>query len=132
MPWQSTAVHAGFSTATPWLPVSPEHLSLAVDRQEHDPGSQLALTRRLMQLRRRSPALRAGSLRFIDAPTDFIAFERQLGNERLLCAFNLGLSEHNWRPTAYLAWQIIESVGGAKGWSFPPLSGLIASCTISA
>jgi alpha-glucosidase len=99
-----------------------------VDRQQHDPGSQLALTRRLLGLRRGSAALRSGSLRFVDAPADFVAFERVSADNRLLCAFNLGLSERSWRPDGYRAWQIIESVGGAEGWNFPPLSGLIARC----
>jgi alpha-glucosidase len=131
MPWQSSAAHAGFSTAAPWLPVSPEHFALAVDRQQHDPGSQLALTRRLIDLRRRTPALRSGSLRFIDAPTDLVVFERASAGNRLLCAFNLGTSECNWRPSGSSPkdhWQIIESVGGAEEWSFPPLSGLVTRC----
>ena len=136
MPWQSSAAHAGFSTAAPWLPVSPEHFALAVDRQQNDPGSQLALTRRLIDLRRRSPALRSGSLRFIDAPADLVVFERASAGNRLLCAFNLGMSERNWHPwDASLSgsrpkdhWEIIESVGGAEEWRFPPLSGLITRC----
>jgi alpha-glucosidase len=132
IPWQSSAPHAGFSTAAPWLPVSPEHFALAVDRQQHDPGSQLALTRRLLGLRRGSAALRSGSLRFVDAPAEFVAFERISADNRLLCAFNLGLSERSWRPWDASpkdhAWQIIESVGGAEEWNFPPLSGLIARC----
>jgi alpha-glucosidase len=128
MPWQSSAANAGFSTAAPWLPVSPEHFALAMDRQQHDLGSQLALTRRLLGLRRGSAALRLGSLRFIDASADLVVFERVADGNRLLCAFNLGLSERNWRPDMDHAWQIIESVGGAEEWNFPPLSGLIARC----
>jgi len=128
MPWRSSAAHAGFSTVAPWLPVSPEHFALAVDRQQHDADSQLALTRRLIGLRRRSGALRVGQLRFIDAPTDLLVFERSCAGNTLLCAFNLGLSLRNWRPDLEHAWQIIESVGGAAEWSFPPLSGLITRC----
>ncbi len=128
MPWQASAVNAGFSTAAPWLPVSPEHFALAVDRQQHDPGSQLALTRRLIGLRRHSAVLSRGSLRFIEVAADLLVFERSLNGHRLLCAFNLGLSARNWRPNTEREWQIIESVGGAEEWSFPPLSGLIARC----
>ncbi|HTD75721.1 MAG TPA: DUF3459 domain-containing protein [Steroidobacteraceae bacterium] len=128
MPWQSSAAHAGFSTAAPWLPVGPEHVALAVDRQEHDPDSQLALTRRLLGLRRHSAALRLGSLRFLDAPADFVVFERVSAENRLLCAFNLGMTQRDWRPDVDHAWQIIEAVGGAKEWNLPALSGLIARC----
>jgi alpha-glucosidase len=126
MPWQACAANAGFSTAAPWLPVSPEHFALAVDRQQQDPCSQLALARRLIGLRRRSSALREGLLRFVDAAEDILAFERSAGGEKLLCAFNLGASARLWRPDTDSKWQIIESVGAAKEWSFPPLSGLIA------
>jgi alpha-glucosidase len=128
MPWQSSAPYAGFSTANPWLPVSPEHLALSVDRQQHDPGSQLNVTRRLMALRRHSAVLRDGAQRFIDAPADLLVFERSLAGQRLLCAFNLGSSERRWRPSADREWRMIESVGGAEEWNFPPLSGLIARC----
>ena len=102
MPWQSSAANAGFSTAAPWLPVSPEHLALAVDRQQHDPDSQLALTRRLIGLRRGSAALRDGSLRFVDTPADLVVFEHQSTTKQLLYTFNLGLSERLWRPDADL------------------------------
>lgn len=125
MPWQASAVHAGFSTAAPWLPLSPEHIALAVDRQQPHPQSQLALTRRLIALRRGS-ALRAESLQFIDAPADMLIFERGSGDERLLCVFNLGLSTQSWRPAMAGRWRRIESVCGADEWKFPHLSGLIA------
>ena len=47
MPWSSFSPHGGFSEVRPWLPVSPEHLSLAVDQQEKDPDSVLQVFRRL-------------------------------------------------------------------------------------
>jgi alpha-glucosidase len=146
MPWQSSAANAGFSAAPPWLPVSPEHVALAVDLQSPDPLSQLALTRRLIGLRRGNAALREGSLHFIDSPPDLLVFERRVAEDRLLCAFNLGLRAGAWRPGTGRAWRMIESVGGARAqggahaeggelqqtgdeeWRFPPLSGLIARC----
>jgi len=69
--------------------------------------------------------LRDGAQRFIDVPADLLVFERSLAGQRLLCAFNLGTSERCWRPSADREWRMIESVGGAEGWNFPPLSGLI-------
>ena len=130
MPWQCSAPQAGFSTGAPWLPVSPEHFALAVDRQELEPDAQLAVTRRLIGLRRHSPVLRNGAQRFIDAPVDMLVFERNSNGQQLLCAFNLGLNERHWRARADRNWQVIESVGGAASWRFPPLSGLIARCMV--
>jgi len=55
MPWRGTANdHAGFSAATPWLPIGEDHLALAVDRQNADPESLLNLTRRLLAFRHRT------------------------------------------------------------------------------
>ena len=126
MPWRAQTAHAGFSTARPWLPIRAEHLALAVDRQERDPNSQLALTRRLIELRKASDALRTGSLRIVEASQALLAFERTSAAQRLLCVFNLGGEAQHWRPQAVDHWRMIESVGEPQAWNLPPLSGLIA------
>jgi len=90
MPWAEQAGHAGFSSATPWLPADPAHAALAVDRQEADPGSMLHTTRALIALRRRHPALRLGTLEALVADGPLLVLRRQWGSEALLCAFNLG------------------------------------------
>jgi alpha-glucosidase len=125
-PWRSAAANAGFSTVRPWLPVGAEHAVLAVDTQCQDPNSQLALTRRLVAFRQRHPALRAGSLRFIDSGQDVLAFERRAGPQTLLCVFNLGRTMRSWQPESGKRWQLLEQVGAATGSTLPPLSGLIA------
>jgi alpha-glucosidase len=126
-PWQSAAANVGFSTAQPWLPFGAEHAALAVDRQCQDPNSQLALTRRLIAFRQRQPALRVGSLRFIDSGQDVLAFERRAASQTLLCAFNLGRTTRPWQPVAGKRWQLLEQVGAATVSTLPPLSGLIAA-----
>ncbi|HEX6866232.1 MAG TPA: alpha-glucosidase [Caulobacteraceae bacterium] len=84
MPWSGAPSH-GFTTGTPWLPAAPEHAGLTVEAQEADPESTLALARQLIALRRNTPALRLGDIRFRDAPTPVLAFER----DNILCAFNM-------------------------------------------
>jgi alpha-glucosidase len=88
MPWRK-AERGGFSTATPWLPLPPEHVALAVEVQERDPASALQAFRRLMRWRRQHPALLWGDIEFLLATDAVLAFTRQLGDERLLVAFNL-------------------------------------------
>jgi alpha-glucosidase len=123
MPWTAAAPNAGFSAAEPWLPMDPEHVPLAVDRQESDPDSMLNLTRRLVALRRREPALREGDIRMVEGP--LLAFERIAGAERLLCVFNLGDDEVEWQLPA--GWASVEAVGGdSTRGTVPPLAGLIA------
>jgi alpha-glucosidase len=126
MPWKADAPHAGFSTAEPWLPVDPRHAGLAVDRQESDPHSMLHATRRLIALRKAHPALTRGEMRMVaDAPAGVVAFERNLGTERLLCVFNLGHQAADW--TAPAGWRVIEAVNIAAGSAgvLPPLAGLV-------
>ncbi|MEZ6024127.1 MAG: alpha-amylase family glycosyl hydrolase [Hyphomonadaceae bacterium] len=91
MPWQAQAPMAGFTAAPDaWLPLDPRHTALAVDAQEGDPTSVLAFTRVMMALRRESPALQLGEFVPLDDPAPVLAFERRLGEARMLCLFNLG------------------------------------------
>lgn len=127
MPWSAAAPHAGFSTAEPWLPVDPRHLSLAVDRQEADASSMLHLTRRLVALRKSHPALVRGDLRLVDTAPGLLAFERVLGGERLLCVFNLGGAPVAWTPPA--GWRVVEAVNlePRPGEALPAMAGLVLS-----
>lgn len=93
MPWEAASLHAGFSTAKPWLPVVSGHAARAVDTQADDPESMLAEYRRLIAFRRAHPALRTGAIAILDAPDLILAFVREGAGERLLCVFNLG-EEH--------------------------------------
>jgi alpha-glucosidase len=89
MVWESNAPNGGFSDHKPWLPVAPEHVKMAVNREAGDPASTLAVYRRLLAFRRAHPALRKGTIRFVDAPADVLAFLREGEGEKLLCAFNI-------------------------------------------
>jgi alpha-glucosidase len=89
MPWQSQHAHGGFSDASPWLPVPDEHRQVAVDLQEQMPDSVLARYRSFLRWRQQVPALRAGDMTLLPAHEQVVAFERRLGDERVLCVFNL-------------------------------------------
>ncbi len=82
---------AGFTSArAPWLPVGSDHALRNVESQLADPDSHLNLYRRLLRLRRRSPALRIGSYRAVDpVPPECFVFERSSEAERVLVAVNL-------------------------------------------
>ena len=62
MPWTRHDPNAGFSTAEPWLPMVADAAELSVEAQRDDPASMLALHRRLLAVRRASPALHLGAL----------------------------------------------------------------------
>lgn len=81
----------GFTTGEPWLPLPPDADRIHVAAQEGDPGGLLTLYRRLIALRRASPALQAGSQRSLDpVPTGCWAFLREGEGQRLLVALNFG------------------------------------------
>ena len=90
MAWDDAKPNAGFSTARPWLPVARGHLPLAVNKQQGDPNSLLEHYRRFLAFRRGHPALAKGDIEFLGVEGDAIAFARSEGNERIVCAFNLG------------------------------------------
>lgn len=52
LPWAAAEPAFGFSADTPWLPQPDWFAPFAVDRQEDDPNSVLALYRRALQVRR--------------------------------------------------------------------------------
>ncbi len=90
MVWERQAPNGGFSSARPWLPVPDAHLAMAVGAESRDEASVLAHYKRLLAFRRAHPALRTGTIRFVDAPEDVLAFVRAGSGETILCAFNLG------------------------------------------
>ena len=89
VPWAADEANAGFSTAEPWLPVDPSHMSHSVDRQEADAASPLSFTRRFLAWRKQHPALIDGGIHFHDTEEPILAFERRGDGKAVLCAFNL-------------------------------------------
>lgn len=88
MPW-TAAVDAGFSAATPWLPVPEAHRSLAVSEQSGRPDSPLERARRFLRWRAKQPALIDGSIRFLDLPAPLLGFVRECPEQQLWLIFNL-------------------------------------------
>jgi alpha-glucosidase len=93
IPWERPSVAgpgAGFTTGDPWLPLVAGAEELAVSAQRADPRSDLSLWRRLIALRRGSPALGpAGAQELLDAGDGVLAWTREAAGERLLLAVNM-------------------------------------------
>jgi alpha-glucosidase len=90
IPWSGNEPPYGFSPdradAPPWLPQPRSWAALTVQSQSGDDGSTLELYRRALQIRREHAALGDGSLSWLDAPEDVIAFARDPG---FVCIVNL-------------------------------------------
>jgi alpha-glucosidase len=91
IPWIPGEPHAGFTThPEPWLPVPDAHHQIAVAQQEADPDSLLNAWRRFLGWRRQQRPLVEGDLVPLELPEPLLGFERVLGEERIVCLFNLG------------------------------------------
>ncbi|PSJ61392.1 alpha-glucosidase family protein [Pseudaminobacter soli (ex Li et al. 2025)] len=136
MVWEAGAKNAGFTTGKPWLPVPMEHLSHAVDVEEADPTSVLWRYRAVLEFRRQHPALIGGSIEFLDAEGDLLAFLRRADGETLLCVFNFADEPACWPLPSDL--RRVRSAGlpgseaveiGANSVSLPPLTAFVGRLT---
>ncbi|MBV9560988.1 MAG: DUF3459 domain-containing protein [Bradyrhizobium sp.] len=89
MQW-SSAANAGFSTAQPWLPLPDDFVRENVLNLEADPASLLNLTKALIALRKRCPALVTGGYEPIAAQGDLLIYRRRSGSSSVVVALNLG------------------------------------------
>jgi len=92
MQWNDTQ-NAGFGLGKPWLPVHPNYIERNVQAQSADPESLLNFTRRLIQLRRKTPALYCGSFTpLTEDPKNVLAYLRQSGHQKALIVLNFSNS----------------------------------------
>lgn len=133
MPWVSGALHAGFGPSQPWLPVSPAHLPLAVDRQV--PGGLMAFYTQLLHWRRTQPALVKGAMAMLSPHDQVLAFVRRHGDQQVLCAFNFSDEAAVWTLPAEVASAAALAGSGLEGARivdgavrFEPWGGLHAAC----
>ncbi|MXP47424.1 DUF3459 domain-containing protein [Altererythrobacter luteolus] len=90
MPWNSDAVHAGFTVGEPWLPIGAVNQEIAVDQQVDDPASLLSYTRQVLALRRANPALNHGKVVDCKPNGSLLELVREADGQRIRCLFNLG------------------------------------------
>ncbi len=125
MPWKMNSLGHDFTNGTPWLPFGVDHALLAVDQQENDAASMLALTREFIAFRKKTIALVDGAAIVLNTPEPLLVIERRKNKECLLCIFNLGDREAAWQPTDPNMWHTMKSIGNAVPWSLPAFSGMI-------
>jgi glycosidase len=88
--------------------MAPDVESRTVAIQDRDPASVLATYRKLIWLRRRHPALQAGSYRRLTttSPRSF-AYERSSAEETIVVAVNFGEAETGFRVRTGRRWTVI-------------------------
>jgi alpha-glucosidase len=93
MQWTSEP-GAGFTIGKPWLPLSLEHERRNVELERNAPDSMLQLYRRLIELRRKEPALNMGEYRPVRAAQDLLVYLRHHAGQSYLVVLNLGHRSH--------------------------------------
>ncbi|MGP3964291.1 glycoside hydrolase family 13 protein [Nonomuraea sp. 3N208] len=86
IPWEGAHPPFGFGPARTWLPQPPEWRPLTVAAQERDPDSMLSLYRTALRIRGDEPALGDGTMTWLPAGPDVLAFTRDPG---FACVVNL-------------------------------------------
>jgi len=83
IPWTAAPPH-GWSGQAPPLPFPPEADICSCEHQSADDNSVLALYRRLLAVRRGSPALQTGTVELLDSPPGVLAYARRADDERVV------------------------------------------------
>ena len=108
MQWDASP-HAGFSTATPWIPVPENHTSINVEAALADPDSVFYHYKKLIQLRKQYDVLTNGSYRLL-TPDDLSlwAYERTTDEEQVLVLSNFyGTDRPFTLPDEWLDHQVL-------------------------
>ncbi|MEM9876441.1 MAG: alpha-amylase family glycosyl hydrolase [Myxococcota bacterium] len=82
---------AGFTAGPPeqtWLPLGDDIEAVNVAHQRDDPASMLSLYRKLLDVRKSEPALRIGSLEWLDVGDDLLAYRRQHHSRSVMVIMN--------------------------------------------
>lgn len=85
----NNSTNTGFTTGTPWLKINDNYKTINVATEEKDVNSPLNYFKKMVALRKNSPALVYGSYKLFDAANPKIyAYTRTQGNEELLVILN--------------------------------------------
>jgi alpha-glucosidase len=125
MPWVSDAANAGFSDATPWLPVSPAHFGQSVSAQDNSSDSILNSYRQFLAWRHDQPAICYGDIEFLADAENHLVFLRKLDGVQILCGFNF--SDESIDVLLPKSLQI----DALEGHGFSTLSGDIATLSLT-
>jgi alpha-glucosidase len=121
MQW-SAEPNAGFSSGRPWLRVNVDYRRVNVKLLSGDQGSVLEFYRKLIALRKSSPALYRGAWeRAGDAANDVLCYTRTHGREKMFIALNFAASPRRIRPEIGGAWRVALSTHKSVAIEYPSL-----------
>jgi alpha-glucosidase len=116
LPWLREPPH-GWNGKAPWLPFPPQAAALSVEAQDRDRDSTLQLYRRLLALRKASPALSLGDWQELPSHPQVLAYRRQAGEQQCIVCINFAECAHAFPLSG--DWAVaIASDGQGEGQSF--------------
>ncbi|MGH9213329.1 MAG: alpha-amylase family glycosyl hydrolase [Acidimicrobiales bacterium] len=125
VPWDAGPTH-GWTDRPPWLPWPPDPEGRNLVTLRDDPASIVHLYRRLLAVRRASPALRAGDqTMLVETPADVLAWERHepATGDRRVVAVSFADEPRSFSPGAD-SWSV-EAVSDGVGEG-KPFAGALA------
>ncbi|NLE76910.1 MAG: DUF3459 domain-containing protein, partial [Chloroflexi bacterium] len=115
MQWDDSP-NSGFTAGRPWLRVGPDFRTRNVAAQTNDPSSLLTFYRRLIWLRKVTPALVYGQYRsLIQRPGAALAYLRETNNQTVLVLLNFSVRPAIVRldePLPTDRWQVLLNTAG--------------------
>lgn len=88
MQWDDS-LHAGFTAGEPWIKANPDYVQVNVAAQEKDPDSVLNYFRKLIAIRRITPALLHGGYRLVESQhPQLYTYYREMEEQQFLIALN--------------------------------------------
>ena len=126
MQWDGTA-HAGFTSGTPWLPVSDDYPEINAASEALDPDSVLNWYTALARLRKEHPALTEGSYtELMHEHEQVFAYARETEGARAVVLINFSAEEASYDPGCLEGGELIL---GTRGETVPgtlePLEAVI-------
>lgn len=107
MQWDESS-WSGFSRVRPWLRVSHDFARVNVKSQKPDAFSMLNFYRKLIDLRRKEPALHAGTYKSVFADRQVLSFVREAAGTRFLIVLNLSHRPCSFHPENFSTHGIVE------------------------
>lgn len=93
MQWDDSA-NAGFTTGTPWIKVNPNYLMINAKAAMEDPDSIFYYYQKLIRLRKEQEIIVEGVFKgLLNDDENIYAYERTLGNQKLVVACNFSQNE---------------------------------------
>lgn len=130
MQWDSTK-NAGFTSGEPWLGINPNYTRINVENQKNDPHSIYSCYKKLIALRKESPAMSKGDLEILPVDSDTLfALKRTFQDEVLLSFHNFSsepaeIPESLLPQTPNVLLSSYDRQGGYKGRFLRPYESVI-------